>query len=163
MRNLDKSKSGQPFLDVFVRCAQGVGAGKLIARESRQDKEFHFQIMLIRGGKRYVAPTPFALTVGTAHNQTLILPTGCRVDSRFREAGRLVRHEPEKLVIGYAFDPRANTLVPELVDNPSAGREHSFSAFRLKGADGEEVAIRPLAECSKARAWDEPDARVTWS
>jgi hypothetical protein len=43
MRNLDNSKSGQPFLDVFVRCAQGVGAGKLITRESRQDKEFHFQ------------------------------------------------------------------------------------------------------------------------
>src|SRR5512135_813086 len=34
---------GQPFLDVFVRCAQGVGAGKLITRESRQDKEIHFQ------------------------------------------------------------------------------------------------------------------------
>jgi hypothetical protein len=59
----------------------------------------------------------------------------------------------------YAFDTRANTLVPELVDNPSAGREHSFSAFRLKGAGGEEVAVRPLAECSEARAWDELDAR----
>jgi hypothetical protein len=119
--------------------------------------------MLIRGRKRYVAPTPFALTVGTAHNQTLILPTGSRADSRFREVGRLVRHEPEKLVIGYAFDTRANTLVPELVDNPSAGREHSFSAFRLKGVGGEEVAIRPAAESSEAPAWAEPDARVTLS
>jgi len=43
MQNLDKRKSGQPFLDVFVRCAEGMGAGKLIRRESRQDKEFHFQ------------------------------------------------------------------------------------------------------------------------
>jgi hypothetical protein len=43
MQNLDKRKSGQPFLDVFVRCAEGIGAGKLIRRESRQDKEFHFQ------------------------------------------------------------------------------------------------------------------------
>jgi hypothetical protein len=276
MRNLDKSKGGQPFLEVFVRCAQGVGAGELITRESRQDKEFHFQNwfrarltetglnfeaggrnsypdfrlvastdgfevkglaypgreanygcnsqvpsgnhngrtiyyvfgrypaepdgdtypvldlvvchgdflnvgcarrqsgggagayesyggMLIRGRKRYVAPTPFALTVGTAHNQTLILPTGSRADSRFEEVGRLVRHEPEKLVIGYAFDTRANTLVPELVDNPSAGREHSFSAFRLKGVGGEEVAMRLSAESSEAPAWDEPDARVAWS
>jgi hypothetical protein len=163
MRNLDNSKCGQPFLDVFVRCAQGLGSGKLITRESRQDKEFHFQIMLIRGRKRYVAPTPFALTVGTAHNQTLILPTGWRADSRLREVGLLVRHEPEKLVIGYALDTRANTLVPELVDNPSAGREHSFSAFRLKGAGGEEVAVRPIAECSEDRAWDEPDALDTSS
>jgi len=100
----------------------------------------------------YVAPTAFALTVGTAHNQTLILPTGCRADSRFREVGRLVRHEPEKLVIGYAFDTRANTLVPELADNPSVGREHSFSAFRLRSAGREEVAVRPPGECSEARA-----------
>ena len=42
-RNLENSKSGLPFLDVFVRCAQGIGRGKLIRRESRQDKEFHFQ------------------------------------------------------------------------------------------------------------------------
>src|ERR1035441_7909414 len=42
MQNLDKRKSGRPFLDVFVRCAQGLGSGKLITRESRQDKEFHF-------------------------------------------------------------------------------------------------------------------------
>jgi hypothetical protein len=119
--------------------------------------------MLIRGRKRYVAPTPFALTVGTAHNQTLILPTGCHADSRFREVGRLVRHEPEKLVISYAFDTRANTVVPEFVDNPSAGREHSFTAFRLKGAGGDEVAVRPLAECSEARARDELDSKVIWS
>ena len=117
----------------------------------------------IRGRKRYVAPTPFALTVGTAHNQTLILPTGSRVDSRFQEVGRLIRREPEKLVIAYAFAPRANTLVPELVVNPSAGREHSFSAFRLKGVGGEEVAMRLSGESSEAPAWDEPDARVAWS
>lgn len=43
MQNLDKGKIGRPFLDVFVRCAHGVGAGELITRESRQDKEFHFQ------------------------------------------------------------------------------------------------------------------------
>ena len=43
MQNLVKSKNGQPFLDVFVRCAQGLGSGKLITRENRQDKEFHFQ------------------------------------------------------------------------------------------------------------------------
>ena len=144
------------FLNVGCVRKQKKNGGRAKAYES-------FGGMLIRGRKRYVAPTPFALTVGTAHNQTLILPTGFRVDSRFRGVGSLVRCEPEKLVIGYAFDTRANTLVPHCVDNPTAGREHSFSAFRLKGVSGEEVALRPPAECSEARAWDEPDVRVAWS
>ena len=32
-----------PCLEVFIRCADAVHANKLISRESRQDKEFHFQ------------------------------------------------------------------------------------------------------------------------
>ena len=40
---MHKSTRGLPFLDVFVRCAEAIGGGKLIMRESRQDKEFHFQ------------------------------------------------------------------------------------------------------------------------
>jgi hypothetical protein len=31
MRDVAKSKSGLPFLDVFARCAEGIGGGKLIA------------------------------------------------------------------------------------------------------------------------------------
>src|SRR5205809_1672665 len=35
--------TGQPCLEVFVRCADAIRANKLIRRESRQNKEFHFQ------------------------------------------------------------------------------------------------------------------------
>src|SRR5713226_3368855 len=35
--------SSHPCLEVFVRCADAIQAHKLIRRESRQDKEFHFQ------------------------------------------------------------------------------------------------------------------------
>ena len=35
--------TGQPCLEVFARCAEAIRADKLINRESRQDKEFHFQ------------------------------------------------------------------------------------------------------------------------
>src|SRR5437667_12108516 len=35
--------SKHPVLEVFVRCAEAIRANKLIRRESRQDKEFHFQ------------------------------------------------------------------------------------------------------------------------
>src|SRR3989475_11085834 len=35
--------SSHPCLEVFVRCADAIRANKLIRRESKQDKEFHFQ------------------------------------------------------------------------------------------------------------------------
>jgi hypothetical protein len=269
MRNLDKSKSGQPFLDVFVRCAQGLGSGKLITRESRQDKEFHFQNwfrarltetgfnfeaggrnsypdfrlvastdgfevkglaypgreanydcnsqvpsgnhngrtiyyvfgrypaepdgdtypvldlvfchgdflnadhtyvhknksvkgfgsygdIMIRDRKMYVAPTPFGLTTGTAHNQTLIVPADFDVDSRFVEVGRLARREAGKLIVGYSFNLRTNTLTPELVDNPAAGNEHVFLAYRLKRGRGESVAMRQVVAKVAVETEDEP-------
>src|SRR5207248_10224609 len=54
--------------------------------------------IMIRDRKMYVAPTPFGLTTGTAHNQALILPADFRVDSRFRAVGKLVRREAQKLI-----------------------------------------------------------------
>ena len=269
MRNAESSKSGLPFLDVFVRCAEGIGGGKLITRESRQDKEFHFQNwfkarlaetrlnfdvggrntypdfrlvattdgfevkglaypgreanydcnsqvpsgshngrtiyyvfgrypaepdgdsypvldlvvchgdflnadhtyvhknksvkgfgsygdIMIRDRKMYVAPTPFGLTSGTAHNRTLILPAGAAVDARFVEVGRLARREAEKLIVGYTFNLRTNVLTPELVDNPSAGREHLFRAYRLRRVRGEAVAMRPVVAKVAVEAEDEP-------
>jgi len=58
------------------------------------------------------------------------------------QASRLIRREVEKLIVGYTFDLNRNVLSPETVDNPSAGREHVFSAYRLKKAPGDEVFMR---------------------
>lgn len=240
-----------PCLEVFIRCADAIRKNKLISRESRQDKEFHFQNwfkarlgetrlnfevggrntypdfrlvastdgfevkglaypgreanydcnsqvpsgshngraifyifgrypaepdgdsypvldlvvchgdflnadhdyvkgfgsyggFLVGSRKRYVAPTPFSLTVGVAHNQTLILPADYPTDSRFRLVGELVREEPEQLIVGYAFNRRANTMLPELVRNPAAGAKHFFRAYRLKNSPGDEVLMRAV-------------------
>jgi len=57
-----------------------------------------------------------------------------------------VRREAEKLIVGYTFDLRMNTLKPEAVNNPAAGKEHKFIAYRLRGAVTEEVTLRPLRE-----------------
>jgi hypothetical protein len=35
--------SSHPCLDVFARCVEAIRSNKLIRRETRQDKEFHFQ------------------------------------------------------------------------------------------------------------------------
>lgn len=265
----DRKRDGPPIFDVFARCALGMGAGKLIRRESHQDKEFHFQNwfkarlaetnlnfevggrnsypdfrlvastdgfevkglaypgreanydcnsqvpsgshngrtiyyvfgrypaepdgdtypvldlvvchgdflnadhtyvhknksvkgfgsygdIMIRDRKMYVAPTPFGLTTGTAHSQTLILPAGCGVDSRFVEVGRLVRREADKIIVGYSFNLRTNVLTPDVVENLSAGTEHAFRAYRLKGARGEAVAMRPVVAKAAVEAEGEP-------
>jgi hypothetical protein len=265
---MDRSGRVEPVLDVFVRCADAVRAGRLIRRESQKDKEFHFQNwfkarlgetglnfevggrntypdfrlvappvgfevkglaypgreanydcnsqvpsgnhngrtiyyvfgrypsepdgntypvvdlvichgdflnadhtyvhknksvkgfgsygdIMIRDRKMYVAPTPFGLTTGTAHNQTLLVPSGTSVDARFFEVGRLVRREADKAIVGYSFDLKANCLTPELVENPAAGKEHVFKAYRLKGAKDEAVKMRPVVAAVAVEIEDE--------
>ena len=56
--------------------------------------------------------------------------------------GRLLRREAERLIVGYAFDLRANTLVPTTIPNPDAGCEHEFSAWRVSTGSREPVVLR---------------------
>ncbi len=136
-----------PVLDLVLCHGDFLNADHEYVHENKSVKGFgSYGDIMIRDRKMYVAPTPFGLTTGTAHNQTLILPTNFRLDSRFRAIGNLVRREAARLIVGYTFDLRANTLKPESVDNPAAGREHKFIAYRVKGAATEQVAMRPPRE-----------------
>lgn len=101
--------------------------------------------IMIRDRKMYVAPTPFALTNGTAGQTTLILPIEFKPDSRLNVVGELTRAETDRLVVGYEADLNANTLLPKHLDNPHAGREHRFRAYRKSGAAGPKVTLKPSA------------------
>ena len=90
----------------------------------------------------YVAPTPFALTDGTAGQRTLILPSDAEADERLESCGELLRVETARLLVGYNPDLRENTIAPQYVDNPSAGVEHRFIAYRAAGADGPTVTMK---------------------
>lgn len=98
--------------------------------------------IMVRDRKMYVAPTPFGLTHGTAHHQTLILPAAAPVDKRYEAVGELLRVEAAQLIVGYTFDLRTNVLTPDLAPNPHAGREHHFCAYRVAGHGGDAVAMR---------------------
>src|SRR5439155_9704510 len=131
-----------PVLDLVVCHGDFLNADHDYVHKNKNVKGFgSYGDIMIRDRKMYVAPTPFGLTTGTAHSQTLILPADFRVDSRFRAVGKLVRREAEKLIVGYAFDLRTNTLKPESVANPAAGREHKFIAYRLKRSGRDEVVM----------------------
>lgn len=57
-----------------------------------------------------------------------------------------MRVETEYVVIGYAFDMRTNGLMPEKAANPTAGKEHRFIAYRMKGAGGGTVGMKNAEE-----------------
>ena len=101
---------------------------------------------MIRDRKMYVAPTPFGLASGLAHNQTLILPNDFPVSSELKKVGTLIRNEAYRLIIGYTFDLNSNSLIPKTDTNPYSGKEHIFQAFRLKDGPNETVKMIEMVQ-----------------
>lgn len=132
-----------PVLDLVICHGDFLNADHQYVHKNKSIKGFgSYGDIMIRDRKMYVAPTPFGLTNGTAHQQTLILPAEARMPSGFKKVGSLIRREAENLIVGYTFDLRTNNLVPKTVHNPSAGREHAFCAWRLKAGSDKPVTMR---------------------
>ena len=43
-----------------------------------------------------------------------------------------MRVESSDLVVGYEFDLKSNEILARTIPNPSAGKEHTFVAYRTK-------------------------------
>ena len=97
--------------------------------------------IMVRDRKMYVAPTPFALTNGTAREITLILLDSQQADGKLIRVGELNRSEAEHLVVGYAADLQTNTLMPRMVPNPGYGTVHRFAAYRHRDHRGPDVTL----------------------
>jgi len=135
-----------PVLDLVICHGDFLNADHDYVHKNRSVKGFgSYGDIMIRDRKMYVAPTPFGLATGVAHEQTLILPKTQRVAGGFRQVGRLVRKEADRLIVGYAFDLRANELIPTTVPNPNSGREHEFCAWRDAAGSREPVELRDSA------------------
>lgn len=131
-----------PVIDLVICHGDFLNVDSNYIHKNKSIKSFgSYGDIMIRDRKMYVAPTPFALTVGTIGVYTLIVPVEYKKDERFEKVGDLVRIEADELVVGYNFDLRTNELNVEKIPNPSAGQEHHFSAYRLKGQGGKPVSI----------------------
>jgi len=131
-----------PVYDLVVVHGDFLNCTHNYVHENKSIKGFgSYGDIMIRDRKMYVAPTPFALTKGTAREITLILPKDKTVDKRIKAVGDLTRIESEKLVVGYNFDLRTNELKPQFVTNPGAGRKHEFIAYRAKDSTGPNVEL----------------------
>lgn len=138
-----------PVLDLVICHGSFLNADNEYVHKNKSFRGLgSFGDILVRDRKMYVAPTPFALAQGTAHNRTLIVPADAPIGSDFIKVGDLVRREVDQIVAAYSFDLRRNVISTELVPNPHAGREHRFTAYRLKGESNSPVT---LTESSRAK------------
>lgn len=134
-----------PVLDLVVCHGNFLNSDHEYVHKNKNVKGFGtFGDIKIRDRKMYVVPTPFHLVVGTAHHRTLILTADVNPGDGFVRVGDLERAEAAKIVVGYSFDLRSNTLVPTTVPNPDAGRRHRFAAWRLRGDPATPVSMLPL-------------------
>jgi hypothetical protein len=131
-----------PVIDLVICHGDFLNADHKYVHKNKSIKGFgSYGDLMIRDRKMYVAPTPFALTVGTTGLMTLILPEGMEVDDRFQQVGELVRIETDELIVGYTFNLRTNELRAEKVLNPTAGNFHRFRAYRLVSQASRSVSM----------------------
>jgi hypothetical protein len=139
-----------PVIDLVLCHGDFLNADHTYVHQNKSFRGFgSYGDLLVRDRKMYVAPTPFALTSGTTGQATLITPGGLTLDGRLEQVGDLVRAETDRMVVGYTFDLRANELTAELAPNPSAGKEHHFGAYRLKGMGGGVVSMREAEDVAR--------------
>jgi hypothetical protein len=132
-----------PVLDFVICHGDFLNANHEYVHKNRNVKGFgSYGDIMIRDRKMYVAPTPYGLLTGAAHLQTLILPDDFPIADGFDQVGILVRKEADRLIVGYTFDLRRNTLTPETISNPHAGRKHIFRTWRVDGGSDEPVVMR---------------------
>ena len=142
----DPDDDDYPVIDLILFHGDFLNANHDYIHENKHVTGFgSYGDVMIRDRKMYVAPTPFALTDGTAGQCTLILPNGSNSDSRLKPCGDLIRTETDRMLVGYNADLRGNSLAPQYVDNPSAGLAHRFTAYRAPGPSGPRVTLKKLA------------------
>jgi hypothetical protein len=150
-----------PVLDLVICHGDFLNADREPNRPNKSVKGFgSYGDILIRARRMYVVPTPFQLADGLAHRQTLILPAEMSAPG-LSKVGDLPRRECAQLVVGYSYDRPSDELAPKLINNPTAAKEHRFTAWRITGAPTDRVVMKNR-EAGKGRvADDESDAETS--
>ena len=131
-----------PVLELVICHGDFLNADREPHRRNKSVKGFgSYGDILIRARRMYVVPTPFHLAEGLAHRQTLILPSEMST-SGLVKVGNICRRECERLVVGYTYDRPTDDLRPKLIENPTADKEHHFTAWRARGAPTDQVSMK---------------------
>jgi hypothetical protein len=131
-----------PVVDLVVCHGDFLNAEHEYRHQNKSVKGFgSYGDIMIRDRKMYVVPTPFAVASGLNGMRTLILPWDYEAPEGFREVGDLVRREADELVVAYEFDLTTNEIKARRVENPDAGCDHHFVAFRLDSEPASPVEL----------------------
>ena len=134
-----------PVTDLVVCHGDFLNADHTYVHKNKNVKGFgSYGDVMIRDRKMYVAPTPYGLLSGVAHTLTLVLPDTMPAPDGYVAVGHLERREVKQMIVGYRFDLRTNEIAAEYLPNPSAGKTHVFTAWRLDGTPGDDVALRDI-------------------
>jgi hypothetical protein len=135
-----------PIVDLVICHGDFLNADHDYTHKNKSVKRFgSYGDIMIRDRKMYVVPTPFRLIDGAAHRHTLVLPASVDPDDGLVSVGVLMREEARELIVGYTFDLRTNSLLPETIANPRAGEQHPFRAWREPGPGADEtVSLLPF-------------------
>lgn len=143
----DRADEEYPVID-FVLChGDFLNADHDYVHKNRSVKGFgSYGDLLIRDRKMYVAPTPFAVAAGLTGTRTLLVPSSWTTPKSLKAVGKIVRMESKELVVGYEFDLKSNEILAKTVPNPSAGKEHSFVAYRTESDSDKPVILASTSE-----------------
>ena len=131
-----------PVIDLVICHGDFLNADHDYVHENKSVKGFgSYGDIMIRDRKMYVAPTPFAAAHGLSGTRTLIVPASFLVPANLKKVGNLVRVEADTLVLGYEFNLKTNRLLASTIANPDAGREHTFTAYRVLADSDSPVTI----------------------
>lgn len=136
-----------PVLDLVICHGDFLNADHEYVHGNKSIKGFGtYGDIMIRDRKMYVAPTPFGLLNGVAHQRTLVVPESMKLGDEYVQVGDLARTEADRILVAYSFDLRSNKLSARWVGNPAKGIMHQFRVYRLRGDSEESVSLRPVAD-----------------
>lgn len=139
----DEAGDEYPVIDIVLCHGDFLNADHEYRHKNKSVKGFgSYGDIMIRDRKMYVAPTPYAIADGFTGTRTLVVPAEWDPPPHMQVVGRLDRKEASNMVVGYAFDLKSNVIKPTAIANPSAGKIHSFIAYRLDGDSANPVTIK---------------------
>jgi len=131
-----------PVIDLVICHGDFLCANHEYIHKNKHIKGFGtYGDIMIRDRKMYVVPTPFALTKGTTGLSTLIVPDNYKAPSDYQYVGELIRKESKELVAGYTFNLKNNKMSTNFANNPNAGKEHKFIAYRCISESKKKVSM----------------------
>lgn len=131
-----------PVIDLVLCHGDFLNADHDYIHENKSVKGFgSYGDIMIRDRKMYVAPTPYAIAEGLTGTRTILVPSSWEAPRSLKDVGKVVRVESGKLVVGYEFDLSSNEILAKTIPNPSAGKEHSFVAYRTNSDSNKPVSL----------------------